>query len=68
VLRSGKTNTVARPATALSGSLVRATSGSIAASYWIGPSTGRSGRRSRTSAVASRTLSTSLPEPDAPVE
>ena len=38
--------------------------GSAAASYWIGPSTSRSGRRSRTRAVAARTFSTSAPEPD----
>ena len=68
MLRSGKTNTVARPATALPGSLVLATSGSTAASYWIGPSIGRSGRSCRASAVASRTRSTSSPEPDSPVE
>src|SRR3954447_17416716 len=68
VLRSGKMNTVARPATVLPGSLVRATPASTAASYWIGPSTSRSGARSRTSAVASRTRSTSAPEPDWPVE
>ena len=42
--------------------------GSIAASYWIGPSTSSSGRRSRTSSVAARTLSTSAPVPDSPVE
>jgi hypothetical protein len=68
VLRSGKTNTVARPATTLPGSFVRATSGSTAASYWIGPSIRRSGRCSRASAVPRRTLSTSAPEPDSPVE
>ena len=66
--RSGKTNTVACPATAEPGSLVRATLASTAASYWIGPSTGRSGARSRTSRVASRTRSTSAPDPDSPVE
>ena len=48
--------------------MVAATDGSTAASYWIGPSVFRSGRRSRTSSVASRTLSTSAPEPDVPVE
>ena len=61
-------NTVARPATAESGSLVRATSGSTAASYWIGPSSARSGARSATSAVAARTFSTSAPDPEVPVE
>src|SRR5690606_32498743 len=39
VFRSGKINTVARPATGLPGSLVAATDGTTAASYWIGPST-----------------------------
>jgi hypothetical protein len=38
-------NTVARPATSLSGSFVAATPMSTAASYWIGPSTERSGAR-----------------------
>jgi hypothetical protein len=61
-------NTVARPATSLSGSLRAATLASIAASYWIGPSTGRSGRRSRTVSVASRTTVTFGPLPDVPVE
>ena len=42
--------------------------GSTAASYWIGPSTSSSGARSRTSAVAARTFSTSAPVPDSPVE
>ena len=55
------------PATALPGSLARATLASTAASYWIGPSTGRSVRL-RTSSVASRTRSTSSPFPDSPVE
>ena len=68
MLRSGKTKTVARPATSESGSLVRATAASMAASYWMGPSTGRSGARSRTSAVAAETFCTSVPAPDAPVE
>ncbi len=68
VFRSGKTKTVARPATRESGSLVRATAASIAASYWIGPSTGRSGARSRTSPVAAETFSTSVPAPEVPVE
>ena len=44
------------------------TDSSTAASYWIGPASGRSGRRWATSSVAARTLSTSLPEPDVPVE
>ena len=48
--------------------MVRATATSIAASYWIGPSTSRSGARSRTSAVASVTFSTSVPLPEVPVE
>jgi hypothetical protein len=58
-------NTVARPATCESGSLVRATAASMAASYWIGPSTSSDGARSRTIAVASMTLSTSEPGPGA---
>ncbi|CAM5248355.1 hypothetical protein SMICM304S_09916 [Streptomyces microflavus] len=41
--------------------------GSTAASYWIGPSTRSSGRSARTRSVASRTLSTSAPEPEVPV-
>src|SRR3712207_7978154 len=45
-----------------------ATAGSTAASYWIGPSTLRSGRRSLTTWVAARTASTSSPLPDSPVE
>ena len=61
-------NTVARPATWESGILVLATEASTAASYWIGPSIDRSGRRLRTSSVAARTLSTSTPVPDSPVE
>ncbi len=68
MLRSGKTKTVACPATEESGSLVAATAESIAASYWIGPSTGSSGARERTSAVAADTFSTSEPVPDDPVE
>ncbi len=67
VFKSGNTNTVACPATGLSGSFFRATFASTAASYWIGPSTISSGARCRTSAVACRTFSTSLPVPDAPV-
>ena len=61
-------NTVARPATADPGIFAAATAASAAASYWIGPSTSSSGARSRTSAVAARTFSTSAPEPDSPVE
>jgi hypothetical protein len=38
-----------------------------AASYCSGPSTARSGSRSRTIRVASATLSTSLPVPEVPV-
>src|SRR6478735_3632990 len=68
VLRSGKTNTVAWPATSEPGSLARPTAGSIAASYWIGPARARSGARSPTSSVAARTFSTSAPEPLEPVE
>ena len=55
--------TVAWPATSLSGSFFAATPASTAASYWIGPSTFRSGRRSRTISVAARTASTSAPLP-----
>jgi hypothetical protein len=44
-----------------SGIFALATAASAAASYWIGPSTSSSGARSRTNAVASRTLSTSSP-------
>ena len=61
-------NTVARPATDEPGIFAAATAASAAASYWIGPSTRSSGARSRTSAVAARTFSTSAPEPDYPVE
>src|SRR5690606_21254880 len=68
VLRSGKMNTVARPATSLPGIFEVPTEASTAASYWIGPSTFRSGRRERTSAVACLTLSTSAPLPASPVE
>jgi hypothetical protein len=68
VFRSGKISTLAWPATSEPGSLVAATDGSTAASYWMGPSIFRSVRRSRTSSVARRTLSTSAPEPDVPVE
>ncbi|MNW65023.1 hypothetical protein D3C74_433640 [compost metagenome] len=60
--------TVALPATSEPGILEAATEASTAASYWMGPSTNRSGRRLRTSSVAERTLSTSTPEPDSPVE
>ena len=59
-------NTVARPATSESGSFVRATATSIAASYWIGPSTSSSGARSRTISVAWVTFSTSVPLPELP--
>ena len=67
MLRSGKTNTVAGPATGLSGRLLRATDATAAASYCSGPSTERSGRRSRTISVARATFSTSAPDPDDPV-
>src|SRR5262245_18212635 len=40
----------------------------MAASYWIGPSTRRSGARVRTSSAAADTFSTSLPAPELPVE
>ena len=60
--------TLARPATAESGILALATEASTAASYWIGPSLHRSGRRSRTSSVAARTLSPSAPAPASPAE
>ncbi len=60
--------TVARPATVDSGIFVLATAASAAASYWIGPSTGSCGILCFTSSVAARTLSTSAPEPDSPVE
>ena len=56
------------PATDESGSFVLATEASTAASYWIGPSTSSRGSLPRTSSVASRTLSTSAPEPEEPVE
>lgn len=64
----GKISTLARPATSEPGSFVAATEGSTAASYWIGPSISRSGRCARTISVALRTLSTSAPEPEVPVE
>ena len=60
--------TVAWPATSLPGIFRLATASSTAASYWIGPSTFRSGRRSRTISVASRTTVTPGPLPDSPVE
>ena len=60
--------TLARPATSESGAFLAATVGSMAASYWMGPSTARSGSLARTSSVASRTLSTSAPLPEVPVE
>src|SRR3982751_6991173 len=63
VLRSGNTNTVALPATVLAGSLVAATAGATAASYWIGPSVGRAGRRARTSSVGAAAFSTAAPPP-----
>ena len=61
-------NTVAWPATWLPGSLVRATSMSMAASYCSGPSSSSSGARSLAMRVASMTFSTSAPLPDEPVE
>ena len=70
VFRSGKINTVARPATVLPGSLVAATDGSTAASYWIGPSTGSSGSgaevekvRAATALVAERAPELALEGP-----
>ena len=61
-------NTVARPATSEPGIFFFATTSSTAASNWMGPSTLSWGARSRTIRVASRTLSTSAPEPESPVE
>ena len=61
-------NTVARPATSEPGIFLAATTSSTAASNWIGPSTLSSGAFSRTRLVASRTLSTSAPKPEVPVE
>src|SRR5699024_6673542 len=61
-------NTVAFPATCEPGSFASATEASTAASYWIGPSTSNPSARIRTRSVASRTLSTSAPQPGAPVE
>ncbi len=60
-------NTLALPATSLSGSFSLATLASTAASYWIGPSTLRSPRRRRTVSVASRTASTCSPLAESPV-
>jgi hypothetical protein len=68
VFRSGKMNTVACPATEDPGIFDAAMEASTAASYWMGPSTARSGRRWRTSSVAWRTSSTASPKPDTPVE
>ena len=45
-----------------------AAASTLAASYCSGPSTSRSGRLCRTSAVASTTLATSAPCPELPVE
>jgi hypothetical protein len=56
--RSGKTNTLAAPATGEPGALATATSGTQAASNCNSPSTARWGASRRTSAVAARTLST----------
>ena len=61
-------NTVACPATGLFGAFWRPTLAMAAASYCKGPSINRSGRCSRARRVASRTLSTSTPEPESPVE
>ena len=67
VSRSGKTKTLARPATGLPGRLAWPTEAIAAVSYCSGPSTGRSGSRSRTIRVASATFSTSDPLPEIPV-
>ena len=56
-LRSGKTNTLARPSRGLSGHFFFATSGRIAASNWISPSTRSPGSAWRTRATASLTRS-----------
>ena len=59
--------TLARPATGLPVRLAWPTEAMAAASYCSGPSTARPGSRSRTSRVASATLSTSDPAPEVPV-
>jgi hypothetical protein len=64
----GKTNTVARPATALSGTFWRPTLSTLAASYCSGPSISRSGRLARAIVSARTTFSTSAPLPEVPVE
>ena len=61
-------NTVARPATGLSGIFWLPTDRSMAASYWIGPSIFSSGQRWRARRTASRTRSTSSPWPEEPLE
>eukprot|EP00965_Chrysotila_dentata_P173999 5744101-Pleurochrysis_carterae.AAC.1 len=68
-LRSGKIQTVALPATALSTplNLTAATAGSTAASNWMGPSIGSSGALSLAMAVALRTLSIMGPTFESPV-
>ena len=63
VLRSGNTNTVARPATGESGALLAPTLAMAAASYCRGPSIRSSGRRSRARRVAS--LKDDMARPDA---
>src|SRR5699024_6497559 len=68
VLRSGKMNTLALPATSDSGILEAATEAETAASYCSGPSTLSCGLAVLTSWVAWRTLSTASPEPESPVE
>ncbi|MNR56992.1 hypothetical protein D3C85_1776780 [compost metagenome] len=68
VLRSGNTNTVARPATWLFGASCRATVSLAAASYCSGPSISSECCCSWASNVASRTFSTSSPLADSPLE
>src|SRR5690625_3028450 len=68
VLRSGKINTDALPATSDSGIFEAATDAETAASYCSGPSTLNCGLAALTRLVASRTLSTASPEPESPVE
>ena len=59
--RSGKTNTLARPATGDPGALDSATSGTQAASNCSSPSTASPGARRRTASTAARIRSTRGP-------
>ena len=68
VFKSGKINTLARPATWEFGAFERPTLSTEAASYCNGPSISRSGRRCLAISVAFATFSTSAPVPDVPVE